>query len=147
MAGKLISEVSEFCFSAKGDDRGQLIALESNLSIPFDVKRVYYMFNTTKGAERGFHAHIALQQMAICVSGSCVMDVEYQNGRESYILDSPDKGLYMGGLVWREMRNFSPDCVLMVLADALYSEDDYIREYDEFKQRNSALIDLKTKGV
>jgi dTDP-4-dehydrorhamnose 3,5-epimerase-like enzyme len=141
MGGKAVSKVKSIMFNEIGDNRGKLIALESNINIPFDIKRVYYLFATKNGAERGFHAHIELKQMAICLSGSCTMDVEYIQGKESYTLDSPSKGLLMEGIVWREIRDFSDDCVLIVLADALYSEDDYIRKYDKFEQ---SLLSIKS---
>lgn len=134
MGGSVQSEVSELSFVGIGDKRGELVALESNKNVPFDIKRVYYMYQISKGAERGFHAHIKLKQVAVCVSGSCTIEVEYVDGKSSFLLDSPDKGIYMSGLVWREIKNCSDDCVLMVLADELYSEDDYIRQYSEFKQ-------------
>tara|TARA_R110002167_G_scaffold24330_8_gene85741 strand:- start:295 stop:741 length:447 start_codon:yes stop_codon:yes gene_type:complete len=133
MTDKKISEVSLLNFSAISDQRGKLISLEASKNIPFNIERVYYLFDTIKGAERGFHAHIDLQQIAICISGSCTIDVESAEGKESFTLDAPNKGLFMTGIVWREIRNFSADCVLMVLADALYSEDDYIRDYSSFE--------------
>jgi len=134
MAGNKISKVKEVIFNDIVDDRGNLISLESNKNIPFDIKRVYYLFATKNGAERGFHAHIELKQMAVCVSGSCTIDVESIHGKASYKLNTPAKGLVMEGIVWREIRNFSDDCVLIVIADALYSEDDYIRNHDEFEE-------------
>jgi len=133
--GDRLSRVYTMVFDVIGDDRGSLIALEQRGDIPFDIKRVYYMYGTTPGTKRGFHAHIDLEQVAVCVSGHCVIDVEHQSGTESYRLDSPDKALYMGGLVWREIRDFSEDCVLMVLASDCYSEADYIRDYDVFSDR------------
>lgn len=132
--GKLISEVRRVDFRSFGDERGQLIALEEHQNLPFDVRRVYYMFDTTPGVKRGFHAHIALEQVAICLTGSCVIDVESLKGRESFTLDDPHAGLYMGGLVWRELRDFSEDAVVMVVASEHYTEDDYIRNYQDFEK-------------
>ena len=117
-----------------GDHRGQLIAVEAENSIPFAIQRVYYIFDTKEGVQRGFHAHKALQQVAIAVTGSCEMVLDDGKSKESVLLDSPQKGIYIGPGYWRYMRNFSPDCVLMVLADAHYDEADYIRGYDEFIQ-------------
>lgn len=116
----------------RGDERGSLVALESGAEVPFDIARVYYIYGTRPGEARGFHAHRTLNQYAICVSGSCVMRID--NGRESQELQlhRPDQALYIGPMIWREMREFSPDCVLLVLADAPYEEADYIRNYDEF---------------
>ena len=130
--GDRLSEVRLLRFDSLGDERGQLIALEEFKNVPFDIKRVYYMFDTAPSAKRGFHAHIALEQVAVCLSGSCVIDTESTSQKESFLLDSADKGLYLGGLVWREIRDFSPGCVLAVLASESYREDDYIRNYDDF---------------
>lgn len=121
-------------FPPLGDDRGSLVALEANRTIPFDVKRVYYIFGTQPGVSRGFHAHRALQQVAVCVTGKCRMVLDDGQRREEVWLNSPTKGLLIGDLVWREMHDFSPDCVLLVLASELYNETDYIRSYDEFKR-------------
>ncbi len=121
-------------FDTKGDERGSLIALEENRNIPFEIKRVYYIFDTKEGVVRGKHAHKNLQQVLICVKGSCKILLD--NGKEKKVitLDSPDKGLYIGSFVWREMYDFSPDCILVVLADKYYDEEDYIRDYDKFLQ-------------
>ena len=121
-------------FPPLGDDRGSLVALETHKTVPFIVKRVYYIFGTKPGVSRGFHAHRALQQVAVCVTGKCRMVLDDGNQREEVWLDSPTKGLLIGDLVWREMHDFSPDCVLLVLASEHYDEADYIRSYKDFKQ-------------
>jgi dTDP-4-dehydrorhamnose 3,5-epimerase-like enzyme len=121
-------------FPPLGDERGSLVALESHKTIPFDVRRVYYIFGTQAGVSRGFHAHRALQQVAVCVTGKCRMVLDDGQRREEVWLDSPTKGLLIGDLVWREMHDFSPDCVLLVLASEHYDETDYIRSYDDLKQ-------------
>ncbi|WP_019671973.1 sugar 3,4-ketoisomerase [Psychrobacter lutiphocae] len=115
-----------------GDDRGSLIAIEALDTIPFEVKRVYYIFDTKVGVSRGFHAHHQLQQLAVCVSGKCRMVLDDGHTKEEVWLDSPSKGLLIGDMVWREMHDFSDDCVLLVLASEHYDEADYIRDYDEF---------------
>lgn len=119
-------------FKIMGDERGSLIALEENHNIPFDIKRVYYIFGTKENVRRGYHAHKNLKQLAICVSGSCKFLLDNGTTKEHIELNSPTQGLLLEGLLWREMYDFSPDCVLMVLADAYYDESDYIREYDVF---------------
>lgn len=121
-------------FSVISDNRGSLVALEQNKNIPFEIKRVYYIFNTKKDVRRGFHAHKELQQVLIAVSGSC--KVLLDDGKESVEveLNSPAKGLFVDKLIWREMYDFSEDCVLLVLASEFYIEKDYIRNYDEFKK-------------
>ena len=119
-------------FQSLGDERGGLVSLEQQKNIPFDIKRIYYLFNTEANVARGFHAHIALQQVAICVKGSCRFTLDDGENRETVILNSPHIGLYIGSNQWREMHDFSNDCVLMVIASELYDESDYIRNYDEF---------------
>ena len=119
-------------FNIMGDDRGSLIALEENYNTPFDIKRVYYIFGTKENVRRGFHAHIDLKQLAICVSGSCKFLIDSGKEQKHFLLDSPDKGLLIEGLLWREMYDFSQDCVLMVIASEYYNEDDYIRDYKDF---------------
>ncbi|WP_337073854.1 FdtA/QdtA family cupin domain-containing protein [Aeromonas veronii] len=116
-----------------GDERGSLVALEANRQIPFDIKRVYYIYGTEKGAARGFHAHKALKQIAICLKGSCRFVLDDGNAREDVLLDNPAQGILIQSFIWREMYDFSEDCVLLVLADQLYDESDYIRDYREFK--------------
>ena len=125
-------KITRYTFTPHGDERGQLVALEEQKDIPFTVKRVNYMYDTVDGVTRGYHAHKCLQQILICVHGSC--KVRLDDGKEQQIitLDRPNEGLYVGNTMWREMFDFSPDAVLMVLASELYDEADYIRNYDEF---------------
>jgi dTDP-4-dehydrorhamnose 3,5-epimerase-like enzyme len=129
-----MSLIKTIDFPPLGDERGSLVALEAHKTVPFDVKRVYYIFGTKEGVSRGFHAHRALQQVSVCVTGKCRMVLDDGQRREDVWLDSPTKGLLIGDLVWREMHDFSPDCVLLVLASEFYDETDYIRSYDEFKR-------------
>ncbi len=119
-------------FDVKGDDRGSLIALENNKNIPFDIKRVYYIFDTKESVRRGFHAHLKLQQVLICVKGSCKILLDDGKQKNIATLASPDSGLVIENNIWREMYDFSADCVLLVLASELYDEKDYIRDYQEF---------------
>lgn len=125
-------QVVKYNFEPHGDDRGQLVAIEEMKDIPFDIKRVYYMYDTTEGVARGHHAHKALEQILICVHGSCKILLD--DGEEKVVvpLEKPNEGLYVSNVMWREMFDFSPDAVLMVLASEFYTEADYIRDYDEF---------------
>lgn len=116
------------------DDRGSLVALEANKAVPFDIKRVYYIFDTKQGVARGFHAHKALKQLVVCITGSCRMVLNNGLHKEEIMLDSPKKGLLVENLVWHEMYDFTSGCVLLVLASEHYDEADYIRDYDEFLQ-------------
>ncbi|KGA42904.1 dTDP-6-deoxy-3,4-keto-hexulose isomerase [Pectobacterium odoriferum] len=115
-----------------GDERGALVALEKDKNIPFEIKRVYYLFKTKEGVRRGFHAHKALKQVAIAVRGSCRFLLDDGTERVDILLDNPAQGILIDSCIWREMYDFSDDCVLMVLADKYYDESDYIRNYDEF---------------
>ena len=119
-------------FEIKGDERGALISVENLSNIPFEIKRVYYIFDTKAGVRRGKHAHRKLQQVLICTSGKCSVLLDDGQERFNILLNRPDKGLYIGGLIWREMYDFSPDCTLMVLANNIYLESDYIRDYQTF---------------
>ena len=125
-------QVVIYVFQPHGDDRGQLVALEEFIDIPFEIKRVYYMYETGEGVRRGFHAHKSLEQILICIHGTCKILLD--NGFEKKIvpLEKPYEGLYISNDMWREMYDFSPDAVLLVLASDLYDESDYIRDYDEF---------------
>ena len=129
-------------FETLGDDRGSLIAIEEGYNTPFEIKRVYYIFDTKDGVVRGFHAHINLKQMCIVVKGSCIFVLDDGYKREEIKLDNPNQGLYIEGLIWREMKDFSSDCVLVVLASEHYDEKDYIRDYDKFLEevRNDSSI-------
>lgn len=115
-----------------GDERGALISLEQNTNIPFEIKRVYYIFDTKENVTRGYHAHRKLKQVAIAIKGSCEFILDNGNERTSVILDNPATGLLIDSCIWREMAKFSHDCILMVLADMQYDESDYIRNYEEF---------------
>jgi len=126
-------------FPPLGDDRGSLVALESNKTIPFDIRRVYYIFDTKSGVTRGMHAHKDLSQVLVCVSGKCSVALDNGIEREEFILDSPVKGVFLEGHIWREMWDFSPDCILLVMASELYDEADYIRDYKVFKEIVAAL--------
>ena len=126
---KLIKTIS---FKSLGDERGSLVSLEGNKSVPFDIKRVYYIFGTKEGISRGFHAHRNLKQVAVCVIGSCRFILDNGNQRDEVVLDKSTTGLLIDNLIWREIYDFSPDCVLMVLASKHYDENDYIRSYSDF---------------
>jgi dTDP-4-dehydrorhamnose 3,5-epimerase-like enzyme len=121
------------------DPRGNLTFVESNRHIPFDIKRVYYLYDVPGGAERGGHAHRNLQQVIVAMSGS--FDVVLNDGKRShrYHLNRSYYGLYVSSMIWREIDNFSSGSVCMVLASEFYDEADYYRDLDEFKQAAKAL--------
>lgn len=125
-------KIEKFYAQQHGDSRGQLVALENQKEIPFDIKRVYYIYDTQEGVRRGFHAHKKLKQLLICVHGSCKVLLDDGTSKEVVCLDKPYEGIFIHSNMWREMYDFSPDAVLLVLASELYDEADYIRDYDEF---------------
>lgn len=122
----------KYTFQPHGDERGQLISLEEYKDIPFHIKRVYYMYDTLADVVRGHHAHKSLEQILICIHGSCKIRLDNGDEKKVVALEKPYEGLYIANNMWREMFDFSPDAVLMVLASEVYDESDYIRDYDEF---------------
>lgn len=125
-------QIKKYEFQQHGDDRGQLVALEELKDIPFEIKRVYYMYDTGEGVRRGYHAHKSLEQILICIHGSCKILLDDGTEKAVVELEKPYEGLYVSNAMWREMFDFSPDAVLMVLASEYYDESDYIRNYDDF---------------
>lgn len=117
---------------AFGDERGSLIALEKNHNVPFDIKRVYYIYNTKRNVPRGAHAHRKLEQLLVCVTGSCKIKLDDGKTIETVELNSPELALYVGKNIWGEMFDFSQGCVLMVMASEYYNSDEYIYDYNEF---------------
>ena len=115
-----------------GDERGKLISLESGKNIPFELKRIYYIYDTIPDLERGKHAHKNLEQIIVAIDGACQFVLDDGKNRETVWLNRPDVGLYIGKNMWREMRHFSYGCKLMILASEFYDEKEYIRDYDEF---------------
>ncbi|URD61577.1 FdtA/QdtA family cupin domain-containing protein [Sphingomonas sp. KRR8] len=116
----------------RGDERGLLMPFEGERNVPFAIARVYTVFGTLPGVRRGFHAHRRLQQAAVVVAGACTMLLDDGREQRRIRLDRPEVLLTLPPMVWHEMEDFTPDCVLMVLADAPYSEADYIRDHGEF---------------
>ncbi len=116
------------------DYRGNLSFIESDRQIPFQIKRVYYLYDVPSGATRGGHAHKELHQMVIALSGS--FDVVLDDGfsRTKFFLNRPHYGLYIPPRIWRELENFSSNSVALSLVSQNYEESDYIREYDAFKR-------------
>ena len=114
------------------DQRGNLSVVEGGDLVPFDIRRLYYLYDVPGGATRGGHAHKNLRQLIIAASGS--FDVVLDNGktRQKFSLNRSYKGLYIPTMVWREIENFSSGAVCMVLASEHYDESDYIYDYNEF---------------
>jgi dTDP-4-dehydrorhamnose 3,5-epimerase-like enzyme len=114
------------------DDIGFITPIESNKNIPFNIKRIYYIYDIKTDVTRGKHAHKDLQQVLICVSGNCKISCDDGKKKKIFELNKKNQGLYIKDLIWREMFDFSKDCVLLVLASDFYKERDYIKDYKEF---------------
>ena len=127
-------DIKKYTFPPHGDDRGQLVAIEEMKDLPFDIKRVYYIYDTLTDVVRGHHAHKCVKQVLLCVHGSCKIHLDNGHETAEVLLDKPNEGLYIENDMWREMYDFTPDAVLLVLASEYYDESDYIRNYDEFKK-------------
>lgn len=114
------------------DPRGNLTFVEGEHHVPFAIKRVYYLYDVPGGAERGGHAHKALQQLIIAMTGSFDVILDDGDTQKRVHLDRAYRGLYVGSMIWRALDNFSSGSVCMVLASLPYHEDDYLRDYPEF---------------
>ena len=115
------------------DPRGDLTPIESGRTIPFEIARVYYVYNVPVDAIRGGHAHNQFEEVLIALSGSFRVTVDDGHVREDHWLRDPRKGLYIGRMVWRELDRFSQGAVSMVLASHHFDEADYYRDYNDFK--------------
>ena len=136
----MMQKVQLIDLHACGDHRGKLLPLEAmSDAVPFEIKRVYYMYEVPKGEARGAHAHIDLRQLLVCVSGGCTVTCDCGDGHpaEAFRLDNPEKGLIIEGLVWREMKDWAPGTVLLVLADEHFNiaGPKEIRNYSNFVNR------------
>jgi hypothetical protein len=116
------------------DPRGNLTFVESNSHIPFEIRRVFFLYDIPTGSDRGAHAHKELHQFLICVSGSFDVAIECGEHRETVHLNRPWTGLHVPPMVWAAEQNFDPGSVCLVLASDFYDETDYIRDYDEYRR-------------
>ena len=121
------------------DERGDLIAVENNRDVPFDIARVYYLYNVPVNSVRGGHAHKTLRQIIFALSGSFRLTLKNGNESDQLILRDPGVGILNDSLIWREIDLFSQGAVCMVLASQVYDEADYIRDFDEFIQFRSEM--------
>jgi hypothetical protein len=119
-------------FPRRDDARGSLSFLEGTRHVPFGIKRIYYLYDIPEGAERGAHGHIELEQVFLAMHGGFELELDDGRERKTFLLDRPDRGVYVCPMMWREVRRFSPGAVCLVLASDFYDEADYIRDYDEF---------------
>lgn len=114
------------------DPRGNLTPIEGGVDIPFDIKRVYYLYDVPGGESRGAHAHRALQQLIVAANGSFTITLDDGNQKKSFTLNRSYYGLYIAPGIWRDLDDFSSGAVLLCLASEHYDAADYIRDYDEF---------------
>lgn len=121
-----------FDFEIHADDRGNLTSLSNNKEIPFEIKRIYYTWNMPNSAIRGGHAHRELDEVMVCLHGSCDFVLDNSKEKITITLDKPNKGLYVPAHVWRDFRNFSPDCVVILIASDYFHPEDHVKDYTEF---------------
>lgn len=114
------------------DRKGNLSVVENGLTLPFDVKRVYYLYDIPGGESRGSHAHKNLEQLIIAASGSFSVTLNDGISKRTFFLNRPYQGLYVKPGIWRDLDNFSSGAICLVLASDLYNPEDYIREYNDF---------------
>jgi len=129
----MYNDVRLITLRENADKRGSLIAIEGNNDIPFEIKRIFYIYNTNNDEARGKHANRITEFVMICVRGSC--NVCVRSGKTEYteyVLDHPSKALYIGKMIWKEMRNFSPDAVLLCIASEIYNPNEYIYDFEEY---------------
>ena len=116
------------------DPRGNLSFIESNKHIPFEIKRVYYIYNVPKNEKRASHAHKELNQLAVCLYGSIEIELDDGFNKKIFVLEDPSKGLLITRGVWRSILYKEKNSICMCMADRFYKEDDYIRDYKKFKE-------------
>lgn len=119
-------------FPQKGDDRGHLVIVEGNQDIPFDIKRVFYIYGSDKDVIRGKHANYNTEFVLINVAGTSKVKVDDGTEQKIFSLDRPHTGIFLPRMVWKDMYDFSEDSVLLVLASEHYDETEYIRSYSEY---------------
>ncbi len=130
----LIDNCKSIVLPQVSDPRGNLTFIEGENHVPFDIKRVYYLYDVPGGAERGGHAHKGLHQLIVAMSGSFDVVIDDGVNKKRYHLNRSYNGLYICPMIWRELDNFSSGSVCMVLASNRYDEDDYYRDYSEYLQ-------------
>lgn len=129
----LMESVHMVEFPQKGDERGHLVIVEGNIDIPFEIKRIFYIYGSDKDVVRGKHANRKSEFILINLAGSSKVKVKDGKGNEAiFCLNRPHTGIYLPKLIWKDMYDFSKDSVLLCLSSEHYDADEYIRDYDEF---------------
>ncbi|WP_214847330.1 FdtA/QdtA family cupin domain-containing protein [Exiguobacterium sp. s193] len=124
-------KLTDYKFNKVSDSRGELISIENNM-LSFEMKRVYLLKKLKTDLPRGFHAHKKLKQIIFCIQGECSLILDDGQTKSEILLNDNQNGILIDRMIWHEMLNFTDDCILMVLADDVYNESDYIRNYEEF---------------
>ena len=127
-----IEDCKLFKLPKLGNRSGNITPIQNHIDIPFEIKRIYYLYDVPGGETRGGHAHIELQQLIVAGSGSFDVNLHDGKNEKTVTLNSPDEGLLMPVGIWRDLSNFSSGSICLVLASHLYTEDDYIRSFDDF---------------
>ena len=121
-------------FKTYSDEYGSLVPIEEDQDTGFPSQRIYYIYGVGEGVRRGFHSHRDLEQILLCVRGQVTIHLAAPESEEEVLLNDPSEGLYIGPMIWREMYDFSPDAVLLVLASRHYDESDYIRNFEAYME-------------
>lgn len=133
MNESIMDRVKMLDFPERGDERGNLVVVEGNQDIPFEIKRIFYIYGSDTDVVRGQHANKNTQFVLVNVGGTSKVKVKDGRGNEKvYILDKPRTGIYLPNMIWKDMYDFSEDSILLVIASEHYDESEYIREYDDF---------------
>lgn len=133
MKEDIMQKVQLLDFPERGDERGNLVIVEGNQDIPFEIKRIFYIYGSDPDIVRGQHANKNTQFVLVNVSGTSKVKVKDGKGNEQiYSLDRPRTGIYLPNMIWKDMYDFSADSVLLVIASEHYDESEYIRNYEDF---------------
>lgn len=124
-------------FNQLGDERGHLVVVEGLKDIPFEIKRMFYIYGTKSNVIRGQHANRKSEFVLINLSGSCKIKVDDGKNKEVIILDKPHEGIYLEKMVWKDMFDFSEDSILLVLSNHSYDSEEYVRDYEKFKKETT----------
>ncbi|EIX1387513.1 WxcM-like domain-containing protein [Campylobacter coli] len=114
------------------DKNSTLIAIEKQVNCPFEIKRIFYIFDVPKNTTRGEHANLNSEFFFIVLKGECKIKIDNGKEQKNFILNNPKQGLYIDKMLWKQMYDFSKDCILLVLSNTLYDANEYIRDYNEF---------------
>lgn len=133
-----LEKVEMISFIENGDERGKLVVVEGLKDVPFDIKRIFYIYGSDTDVVRGCHANKHTEFVLINVCGSSKVKVKDYKTEKIYVLDKPHTGIYLPKMIWKEMYDFSPGSILLVLASEPYDTKEYIRNYEEFLEEGEA---------